>query len=50
LEHCHDSAELKVIKTLNKRLELVNNCDVADLVDLVKSLDSMLDELSQVDS
>jgi len=50
LEHCHDSAELQVIKTLNKRLELVNNCDVADLVDLVKSLDSMLDELSQVDS
>jgi len=50
LEHGDNSAELEVIKTLNKRSKLVNNCDVADLVDLVKSLDSVLDELSQVDS
>jgi len=50
LEHGYNSAELQVIKTLNERLKLINNCDVVDLVDLVKSLDSMLDELSQVDS
>jgi len=50
LEHSNDSAELEVIKTFNKRKELVNDCDVADLVDLVKSLDSVLDELGQVDS
>jgi len=49
LKHGDNSAELEVVKTLNKWLELVNNCDVADLVDLVKSLDSVLDELGQVD-
>jgi len=43
LEHGHDSAEFKVIKTFNKWLKLINNCDVADFVDLVETFDSMLD-------
>jgi len=49
LKHGHDPAELQVVEPLNKWLELVNDCDVADLVDLVETLDSVLDELSQVD-
>jgi len=50
LEHGHDSAELEVIKALNEWLKLVNNGDVADLVDLMESLDSVLDQLGEVDS
>jgi uncharacterized protein Yka (UPF0111/DUF47 family) len=50
LEHSDDSAELEVIKALNQWLKLVNDGDVADLVDLVESLDSVLDQLSQVHS
>jgi len=48
LEHSDDSAELEMVKSFNEWLELVNDGDVADLVDLVESLDSVLDELGQV--
>tara|TARA_B110000305_G_C18836569_1_gene358188 strand:+ start:148 stop:468 length:321 start_codon:yes stop_codon:yes gene_type:complete len=50
LEHGNHSGELEVIKTLNQWLELINNGDVVDLVNLVKSLDTMLNELGKVDS
>jgi len=49
LEHGDNSAELQVIKSLNKWLKFINDGDVADLVDLVESLDSVLDQLGQVD-
>jgi hypothetical protein len=45
LEHRDNSAELQVIKTLHEWLKFINNGDVADLVDLVESLDSVLDQL-----
>jgi len=48
LEHGDGSAELEVIQSFHKWLVLVNNGDVADLVDLMKTLNSMLDELSEV--
>jgi len=50
LEHSHDSAELKVVQCLDKRLVFINDGDVADLVDLMESLDSVLDQLGEVDS
>jgi hypothetical protein len=50
LEHSHDSAELKVVQSLDKRLVFINDGDVADLVDLMESLDSVLDQLGEVDS
>ena len=50
LEHGHDSAQLQLVKSLVERLVLVDDGDVADLVNLVKSLESSLDQLSQVDS
>jgi len=49
LKHGHNPAELQVVETLYKWLELVNDSNVADLVDLVETLDSVLDELGQVD-
>ena len=48
LEHGDDSAELELVKSFVKWLVLVNDADVADLVDLVESLDSVLDQLSEV--
>lgn len=39
-----------MVKALIKWLILINNSDVADLVDLVKTLDSVLNELSEVHS
>ena len=50
LKHGHDSAELEVVETFDKWLVLINDVDVADLVDLVESLDSVLDQLGEVDS
>jgi len=50
LEHRHDSAELEMVQSLDKRLVFINDGDVADLVDLMESLDSMLDQLGEVDS
>jgi len=50
LEHSHDSAELEVVQSLDKRLIFINDGDVADLVDLMESLDSVLDQLGEVDS
>lgn len=37
-----------MVKTFNQWLKLINNCDVANFVDLMKSLDAMLDKLGQV--
>ena len=48
LQHGHDSGELEVVEAFEERLVLVHDGDVADLVDLVESLDSVLDQLSQV--
>ena len=48
-EHRDDARELKVVEALLKRLVLVNNRDVADLVELVKALDAVLDQLSELD-
>ena len=39
-----------MIKAFDKRLVLINDGDVADLVDLMKPLDTVLDELGKVDS
>ena len=50
LEHGHNSGEVEVVKTFNKRLVLINNCDVRDLIDLIKSLDSVLNKLREIDS
>ena len=49
LEHGDDSAELELIKSFEEWLVFVNNGDVADLVDLVETLDSVLDQLGEVD-
>ena len=38
-----------MVKTFHKRLILINDGDVADLVDLMKPLDTVLDELGKVD-
>ena len=48
-EHGHGSLELQVVQSLLKRFILVDDVDVRDLGDLVKSLDSVLDELSELD-
>jgi hypothetical protein len=48
LEHGHDSAVLELIKSFDKGLELINNGDIADLVDLVETFNSVLHELSEV--
>jgi hypothetical protein len=50
LQHRHDSGELEVIEAFEQWLVLVDDGDVADLVDLMQSSHSVLDELSQVDS
>lgn len=39
-----------MIETLFERLILIHDGDVADLVELMKALDSVLDELSKLDS
>ena len=49
LEHGNGSAELEVIEAGEKWLELVNNGDVGDLVDLMESCNSVLDEFSKID-
>lgn len=50
MEHRHDSAELEMVQSLDKRLVFINDGDVADLIDLVESLDSVLDQFSEVNS
>ena len=47
-KHSDNTGELEVIKTLLKRLVLINNGDVRDLVQLVKTLNTMLDQLGQL--
>lgn len=39
---------LQVVETLVKRLKLIDDGDVRDLVDLMETLDSMLNELSKI--
>ena len=39
-----------MVEALLERLVLIHDSDVADLVELVKALDSVLDELSELDS
>ena len=39
-----------MVKTLDQWLKLIDDGDVVDLVNLVKSLDTMLNELGKVDS
>jgi hypothetical protein len=48
-EHRHHARELQVVQTLLKRLVLVHNRNVADFAQLVKTLDAVLDQLSQFD-
>lgn len=50
LEHGDDPGELEVVEAFVEWLVLVDDGDVADLVDLVQPFDSVLDELCQVDS
>ena len=38
-----------MVQTFFKGLILIHNCDVADVVDLMESLDAVLNELSQLD-
>lgn len=49
LQHGHDPGELQVVQAFEQGLVLVHDCDVADLVDLVQALHSVLDQLGQVD-
>ena len=49
LEHGDDTSELEVVKTLLEWLVLVHDGDVVDLVDLMETLDAVLDQLSQLD-
>lgn len=49
LKHGNNSGELKLVKTLEEWLVFINDGDVADFVNLMESLDSVLDQLSQVD-
>jgi hypothetical protein len=46
-EHGHDSGEFEVIKTFLKRLILIIDGDVGDLVDLVEPFNAMLDEFTK---
>jgi len=39
-----------MVQSVDKRLVFINDGDVADLVDLMESLDSVLDQLGEVDS
>jgi len=48
LQHRHNTGELEVIEAFEEWLVLVDDRDVANLVDLMESLDSVLDELGQV--
>lgn len=48
LQHGHDSGELEVVEAFEQRLVLIHNGNVADLVDLMESLHSVLDQLGQV--
>ena len=50
LEHGDNSAVLEVVETLVERLKLIDDGDVANLVDLVETLHSVLHELSEVHS
>jgi hypothetical protein len=49
LEHSHDPGELQVVKTFLKRLVLIINSDVGDLVVLVEAGNAVLDQLSELD-
>jgi len=48
LEHGHNTSELEMVESLFKWLILINNGDVADVVDLVKTLNSVLNQLCQL--
>jgi enoyl-[acyl-carrier-protein] reductase (NADH) len=48
-EHGDVSLEFKVIKTFFNRLVLINNSDIWDFIVLMKLVNSVLDELSQLD-
>ena len=50
LKHGHDSCELKVVKSFFKGLVLVVDGDVGDLVDLVQTLNAVLNELGELHS
>jgi len=39
-----------MVEAFEERLVLIDDGDVADLVDLMESLDSVLDQLGEVDS
>jgi hypothetical protein len=45
-EHGDHPGELEVVKAFLEWLILVDDCDVADLVQLVESFDAVLDKLS----
>lgn len=48
LEHGHHSAVLQLVEAFDEGLELINDGDVADLVDLVETFHSVLHELSEI--
>jgi len=48
LEHGNHSAELKMIETFNEWLVFINDGDVADFVDLMKTHNSVLDEFGKI--
>jgi len=50
LKHSHDSCELEVIESFFEGLVLIVDGDVGDLVDLVKTLDTVLNELGELNS
>jgi len=47
-KHSHDASEAQVVQTFLQGLVLVHDGDVADLVQLVKTLDSVLDQLGEL--
>lgn len=49
LEHGDNSGVLESIKTFVEGLILINNSDIADFINLVEALYSVLDELCKVD-
>ena len=48
LEHGDNSAELESVKSFVEGIVFVNDGDIADLVDLMETLDSVLDQLGEV--
>jgi hypothetical protein len=50
LEHSHNAGESELVEAFFGRFVLVHNCNVANAVDLMESLNTMFDELSKFDS